>query len=702
MAIGSDVLNVAVIFSAIDRLTRPVSRMTTGMNKLQQQIYYADRYMQDMFIKTSIAATGIIAVTKQMVDAFAWTETALANMTTALNGDIEKADNLLTKIRDMAANSPLTAKPLVNSANVLLSYGIEEDKIMDTLQRLGDLSKGRDEVLESLAMGYGRIVAENRVTREHLDRFVFKGNIPIYKALAKTMGISEVDLAKEMQAGRVTGEHLIAAVNNLTDKGGEFYKAMEKLTATFEGQSQQFAEKFDLVLGSIGQVITPFLTRALMVGFNPLLEVMRGKINSYLAPKVEYFRPENYSKTEDIERLRNRTDISNNEKAMIIEQLELGNIVKYVTDTKAVENIWKAFNKILDVLIPKNWDWLDKILENLENGTSLFYDFIDVIAAFINGVKFAFQSFIFILNILKQLKALKIVGFLAGVLAFFAPLAFVFIKIISLGQGLLSIFGGIINTIGLLASKLSLLSPIFNAILSPFSVIISKFSTVFSGLFYAVKGALAGIAGTVGIVIVAIAALSLVFGQLYKRFEWFRKFVDGFTGFLYNIADRLKELGGLFSWFGTAIQNFANVLRAFFQGDLLGILIALGKLILDFFMNMFYSVFGIIGHLIHLLIEKITEMLPDWAKEKLGFIGDIFKKITGFSESIQKELDRRAGFQEEKKKEEEKDKKEMRENMKLTVNNTNNINTNDPNTTVESETYFVPNVGILPNGVILQ
>ena len=700
MAIGSDVLNVAVIFSAIDRLTRPVSRMTVGMNKFQQSIYYADRYMQDMFIKTSIAATGIIAITKQMVDAFAWTETALANMTTVLNGDIEKADNLLTKIRDMAANSPLTAKPLVNSANVLLSYGIEEDKIMDTLQQLGDLSKGRDDVLESLAMGYGRIVAENRVTREHLDRFVFKGNIPIYKALAKTMGISEVDLAKEMQAGRVTGEHLIAAVNNLTDKGGEFYKAMEKLTATFEGQSQQFAEKFDLVLGSIGQVITPFLTRALMVGFNPLLEVMRGKINSVLAPKVEYFRPENYSKTEDIERLRNRTDISNNEKAMIIEQLELGNIVKHVTDTKAVENIWTAFDKILEALIPKNWDWLDKMLENLENGTSLFYDFIDVIAAFINGMKFALKFFLLITTMLKPFKG--IIGFLAGMLVFFAPLAFVFIKIISLGQGLLSIFGGIIKTITLLGSKLSLLSPIFNAILSPFSVIISKFSIVFNGLFYAIKGALAGVAGTVGIVIVAIAALSLVFGQLYKRFEWFRKIVDGFTGFLYNIADRLKELGGLFSWFGTAIQNFANVLRAFFQGDLLGILIALGKLVLDFFLNMFYVVFGLVGHLIRLLIDKITDMLPDWIKEKLGFIGDIFGKITGFSENIQKELDKRAGIQEEKKKEEQKEKEELKNNVNVEVHNNNVINTSDPNTTVESESYFVPNVGKLPNGVILQ
>lgn len=704
MAIGSNVLNVAVIFSAIDRLTRPISRMTTGMNKLQQQIYYADRYMQDMFIKTSIAAAGIIAVTKQMVDAFAWTETALANMTTVLNGDIEKADNLLTKIRDMAANSPLTAKPLVNSANVLLSYGIEEDKIMDTLQRLGDLSKGRDDVLESLAMGYGRIVAENRVTREHLDRFVFKGNIPIYKALAKTMGISEVALAKEMQAGRVTGEHLIAAVNNLTDKGGEFYKAMEKLTATFEGQSQQFAEKFDLVLGSIGQVITPFLTRALMIGFNPFLEVMRGKINSYLAPKVEYFRKD------DIDKVRSRKDINDDEKSMIINQLEAGNIVKYVTDTKAVENIWNAFNKILDALIPKNWDWLDKILENLENGTSLFYDFIDVIAAFINGMKFALKFFLLIITMLKPFK--DIIGFLAGMIVFFAPLAFIFVKIASLGSGLLSVFSSIFKFLFKFKSVKLLFLRLYTIFTMWYKGIIYSFknfgilATVkgwLIGIFTTIKGVLGAIAGTtigaIGLIVAAVAALSLVFGQLYKRFEWFRNLINGYLGFLYNIADRLKELGGLFSWIGTAIQNFANVLRAFFQGDLLGILIALGKLVLDFFLNIFHMLTGLVGYLLSFLIEKIKSFLP---KGLVDFIEGFFGTIRGFSENIQKELDKRAGIQEEKKKEEEKDKKEMRENMKLTVNNTNNINTNDPNTTVESETYFVPNVGILPNGVILQ
>ena len=56
MAVASNVFNVAVVLSFIDKFTRPMTRMTTGMSKLQQQIYYTDRYMQDMFVKGAIAA----------------------------------------------------------------------------------------------------------------------------------------------------------------------------------------------------------------------------------------------------------------------------------------------------------------------------------------------------------------------------------------------------------------------------------------------------------------------------------------------------------------------------------------------------------------------------------------------------------------------------------------------------------------------
>ena len=238
MAVSSNVFNVAVVLSFIDRFTRPVTRMTTGMSKLQQQIYYADRYMQDMFVKGTIAAVGMTAAINKMVDAYKWLETATINMATALRGDIEAADELIEKIRNMAENSPLTAEPLVNSANILLSYGVEKDDIMDTLKRLGDLAKGKDDVLESLVMGYSRIIAEDRVTREHLDRFIFKGQIPIYDALAKSMNLTKEQLAKEMEAGNVRAENIINAVHLLTDQGGQFYDAMNKLNDTLEGQTQ--------------------------------------------------------------------------------------------------------------------------------------------------------------------------------------------------------------------------------------------------------------------------------------------------------------------------------------------------------------------------------------------------------------------------------------------------------------------------------
>ncbi len=147
MAVSSNIFNVAVVLSFIDKFTRPMTRMTSGMSKLQQQLYYADRYMQDAFVKGTIAAVGMTAAINKMVDAYKWLETASVNMTTALRGDIEAADELIEKIRNMAENSPLTAEPLVNSANILLSYGVQKDDIMDTLKRLGDLSKGKDDFM---------------------------------------------------------------------------------------------------------------------------------------------------------------------------------------------------------------------------------------------------------------------------------------------------------------------------------------------------------------------------------------------------------------------------------------------------------------------------------------------------------------------------------------------------------------------------
>ena len=414
----------------------------------------------------------------------------------------------------MAENSPLTAEPLVNSANILLSYGVQKDDIMDTLKRLGDLSKGKDDVLESLVMGYSRIIAEDRVTREHLDRFIFKGQVPIYDALAKSMNIDKKQLAKEMEAGNVKADNLIAAVHLLTDQGGQFYDAMNKLNDTLEGQTQQFLEKLDRVFGVFGGVFAPFFKESLKNVINPMLSETRGILEKYLVP--------------DKSRIKYEYDKETNTKTKII----------YDTDTTV--NIWKALKKVLDALIP-DLKFIRQVMENLKNGTSLFYVFVDVLVAFINGLKMAFKVFTVILNVLRPFR--HIIVFLAGALVFATPFMFVLTKLASLTLFWFSVLKNGITIFIALKNKISFMIFAIRYYIYELKLLIPQITAFFTSI----KTAIAGLAGTtlgtvavIGLVIAAVIGLSLIFGQLYKRFEWFRKIVDGFTGFLYKIADKLK------------------------------------------------------------------------------------------------------------------------------------------------------------------
>ncbi|HJH56411.1 MAG TPA: tape measure protein [Brachyspira hyodysenteriae] len=673
MAVASNVFNVAVVLSFIDKFTRPMTRMTTGMSKLQQQIYYTDRYMQDMFVKGTIAAVGMAAAINKMVDAYKWLETATINMATALKGDIEAADELIEKIRKMAENSPLTAEPLVNSANILLSYGVEKDDIMDTLKRLGDLAKGKDDVLQSLVMGYSRIIAEDRVTREHLDRFIFKGQVPIYDALAKSMNITKEQLSKEMEAGNVRAENIINAIHLLTDQGGQFYDAMNKLNDTLEGQTQQFLEKLDRVFGVFGGVFAPFFKESLKTVINPMLSETKGILEKYLLPtKIEYIN----GKT--------NKGVKTNE------------VTKVIWDSETTVNIWIALKKVLDALKP-DLTFLTQVMENLKNGTSLFYVFVDVLVAFINGLKMAFKVFTVILNVLRPFR--HIIGFLAGALVFAAPFMFVLTKLASLTLFWFSVLKNGIATLIKFKGFISNLIFYFQYGIYNLKLLIPQITAFFTSI----KTAIAGLAGTtlgtvavIGLVIAAVAGLSLIFGQLYKRFEWFRKFVDGFTGFFYKIADKLKSMGGIFEFIGRRIEDFANILRAFFQGDLFSLLLAIFKSAAGAILNVFILILGGANWLLNTIYNLLGNLAPDWLGNLAEKSDIILNGLRGVSDNMQKILDDNAKARGENVKE---NAKVNGENTSVNVENHNNITTKDPDTTVETQTFFHSEIEPLPNGV---
>ncbi len=501
------------------------------------------------------------------------------------------------------------------------------------------------------------------------------------------MNLTKEQLAKEMQAGNVRAENIINAVHLLTDQGGQFHDAMNKLNDTLEGQTQQFLEKLDRVFGAFGGVFAPFFKEALKTVINPMLTDTRKIIERYLSPtKIEY--------------INGKTN----------KGLKTNEVTKVIWDSETTVNIWIALKKVLDALKP-DLTFLTQVMENLKNGTSLFYVFVDILVSFINGLKAAFKVFTVILNVLRPFR--NIIGFLAGVFVFLAPFLFVLTKLASLTLFWFSILKSGIGTLIALKKNISFVPQIIKMLTSPFSVIITKFKVLFTGLFTfikggligaftAIKGAIAGLAGTalgtvaiIGIVIAAVIGLSLIFGQLYKRFEWFRKIVDGFTGFFYKIADKLKSMGGIFEFFGRRIEDFTNILRAFFQGDLFSLLLSIFKMAADAILNVFILILGGANWLLNTIYNLLGNFAPDW----LGTLAEksnlILNGLRGVSDNMQKILDDNAKAKGENIKE---NAKVNGENTSINIENNNNIITKDPDTTAETKTYFYTEINPLPNG----
>ena len=66
-----------------------------------------------------------------------------------------QADALMNQLIKTAATTPFGMSDIANSAKQLLAYGVEADKVNDTLIRLGDIAAGLSIPINDLAYLYG-------------------------------------------------------------------------------------------------------------------------------------------------------------------------------------------------------------------------------------------------------------------------------------------------------------------------------------------------------------------------------------------------------------------------------------------------------------------------------------------------------------------------------------------------------------------
>lgn len=167
-------------------------------------------------------------------------------------GDEQKATDLFNQLVQTAAVTPFGLSDIADGAKQLLAFGLEADKVNDTLVRLGDIAAGLSIPLGDLIYLYGTTMTQGTLYTQDLRQFMGRG-IPLADELAKQFGVTKDKVADLVSEGKVGFPEVQKAIENLTNEGGKFGGLMDAQSRTITGQISNIEDALEGMFNDIGK-----------------------------------------------------------------------------------------------------------------------------------------------------------------------------------------------------------------------------------------------------------------------------------------------------------------------------------------------------------------------------------------------------------------------------------------------------------------
>lgn len=133
-----------------------------------------------------------------------------------------------------------------------MAYGIETDKVTDTMRRLGDVAAGLGLNLNDLAWLYGTTAVQGRLFTQDFRQFTGRG-IPLAEELAKQFGVTKDKVQELVTAGKVGFPEVEKAIKAMTDDGGKFGGLMENQSKSITGRISNIEDTIEQAINDIGK-----------------------------------------------------------------------------------------------------------------------------------------------------------------------------------------------------------------------------------------------------------------------------------------------------------------------------------------------------------------------------------------------------------------------------------------------------------------
>lgn len=231
---------VSIVITAVDRFSKELNKAQGGFGKLGALAKGAFR-TGILAGGTALAALGAIGVKtgNQLQQARVAFDTML--------GSAEKAKKLLTEITNFAKKTPFELPGVISASKQLLAMGAATERDMiPVLRALGDVAAGTGADMTRIALNFGQVATQGKLTGRELRDFAVQG-IPIISALADQFGVTKKEIQDMTSAGKIGFGDVREAFMSMSGEGGQFFDLMTKQSDTLGGRFSNLKDSISLL-----------------------------------------------------------------------------------------------------------------------------------------------------------------------------------------------------------------------------------------------------------------------------------------------------------------------------------------------------------------------------------------------------------------------------------------------------------------------
>lgn len=201
-------------------------------------------------------------------------------------GSKGKADQLMSEVVSLAAQTPFSLREAASATKQLLAYGFASETVVEELRKLGDIAAGVGAPIGDLAYLMGTLKTQGRAMTQDINQLAGRG-IPIWDELAKVLKVNVGEVRNFVEAGKVGFTEVQQVVRNLTAEGSIFGGLMEKQSKSLTGMVSALGDAVDMMFNEIGQSQEGALASSIgfatsvVENYQPILDTLKVIIASY-------------------------------------------------------------------------------------------------------------------------------------------------------------------------------------------------------------------------------------------------------------------------------------------------------------------------------------------------------------------------------------------------------------------------------------